>query len=419
MLYLYIYIDSPLNNLKNSRTVLAISIASMLLFSGTNAFAEIGTGPPNESPGFGTSSLTLNDNGDGATFSGNGGYSADGLGTLASSGLIQAEIPAGSTVVSAYLYATTQSDSTPATVTVELDDVSYILAETPFNTYDGCCELESFKYTGADLTAQVAAKYASDGPGVFDFKVEEISPGPFTTDGVALVVIYSNPGLPFKTIAVMDGSLATAGEETLIGLAEPLDKTIPGFEATLALGIGFSYQGNPPGSHICGGGQFSTVDINGVNLTPCAGHMDDGDVVSDGALNTVGGVGDNTANPPTDGEDDELYNLEPLLASGITVIDMDTANTSANDLIFLLILAITAQASVGEICGDGIDNDDDGQIDEGCTVDGDVVGGEFLPIDSTSLLIAGFQSSAIWMLPALAGIAGTGAYYIRARMNKD
>jgi len=36
------------------------------------------------------------------------------------------------------------------------------------------------------------------------------------------------------------------------------------------------------------------------------------------------------------------------------------------------------------------------------------VGGEFLPIDSTALLLAGLQSSAIWMLPVLAGAAGVG-----------
>ena len=47
------------------------------------------------------------------------------------------------------------------------------------------------------------------------------------------------------------------------------------------------------------------------------------------------------------------------------------------------------------------------------------VGGEFLPIDSTALFLAGIQSSAIWMLPAIAGAAGAGAYYIRTRMNKD
>ncbi len=46
------------------------------------------------------------------------------------------------------------------------------------------------------------------------------------------------------------------------------------------------------------------------------------------------------------------------------------------------------------------------------------VGGEFLPIDSTALMLAGLQSSAIWMLPVLAGAAGVGAFYIKTRMNK-
>ena len=48
-----------------------------------------------------------------------------------------------------------------------------------------------------------------------------------------------------------------------------------------------------------------------------------------------------------------------------------------------------------------------------------IVGGEFLPIDSTALVLAGLQSSAIWMLPVLAGAAGVGAYYIRTRMTKE
>jgi len=48
-----------------------------------------------------------------------------------------------------------------------------------------------------------------------------------------------------------------------------------------------------------------------------------------------------------------------------------------------------------------------------------VVGGEFLPIESTSLVLAGLQTSAIWMLPVLAVAAGAGAYYIKTRMNKD
>ena len=47
------------------------------------------------------------------------------------------------------------------------------------------------------------------------------------------------------------------------------------------------------------------------------------------------------------------------------------------------------------------------------------VGGELLSIDSAALLLAGLQSSAIWMMPALVGIAGVGVYFVRAKMNKD
>jgi len=49
----------------------------------------------------------------------------------------------------------------------------------------------------------------------------------------------------------------------------------------------------------------------------------------------------------------------------------------------------------------------------------EVVGGELLPIDSTALMLAGLQSSAIWMLPVLAGIAGTGFYLVKFRTNKE
>jgi len=49
----------------------------------------------------------------------------------------------------------------------------------------------------------------------------------------------------------------------------------------------------------------------------------------------------------------------------------------------------------------------------------EVVGGEFLPIDSTALVLAGLQTSAIWMLPVLAGVAGSafGVLYIKSRRN--
>jgi len=47
------------------------------------------------------------------------------------------------------------------------------------------------------------------------------------------------------------------------------------------------------------------------------------------------------------------------------------------------------------------------------------VGGEFLPIDSTALLIAGMSTNMGFIVPIAAGIAGVGAYFIRSRLNKD
>lgn len=48
-----------------------------------------------------------------------------------------------------------------------------------------------------------------------------------------------------------------------------------------------------------------------------------------------------------------------------------------------------------------------------------LVGGTLLPIDNTALLLAGLQTSAIWMIPTLAGLAGAGFYLIKFRANKD
>lgn len=43
------------------------------------------------------------------------------------------------------------------------------------------------------------------------------------------------------------------------------------------------------------------------------------------------------------------------------------------------------------------------------------VGGELLPLDTTALFVAGFLGNAFWMIPAVAGIAGTGIYFTKSR----
>jgi len=45
--------------------------------------------------------------------------------------------------------------------------------------------------------------------------------------------------------------------------------------------------------------------------------------------------------------------------------------------------------------------------------------GEFLPIDSSALLIAGLSANMSLIVPIALGIAGVSAYLIRSRMNKD
>ena len=69
--------------------------------------------------------------------------------------------------------------------------------------------------------------------------------------------------------------------------------------------------------------QSSLIDVDSARLTSCAGNFDDG-AANNGALITVGGVGDSTNNPanpnqePADArtprvQDDELYNLVPFM----------------------------------------------------------------------------------------------------------
>ena len=48
-----------------------------------------------------------------------------------------------------------------------------------------------------------------------------------------------------------------------------------------------------------------------------------------------------------------------------------------------------------------------------------VVGGESLTINSASLFVAGLSANAVWIIPTLVGLAGTGIYFIRSRTNSE
>ena len=293
-----------------------------------------------------------------ATFVGNGGYSSDGLGQDTTGGTVQAEVPPGSTVAQAYLYGTYNGNTAPSEAdrTIDFDGTDVVLQTLP-NSEPGNSELSTAR---AEVTSLVAAKVGGGG-GITDFAINSDPPD---LDGVALVVIFSNPALPETTIAVLDGGSKPEGDQTTFNFDGPIDPTEPGFLATMALGIGFSFQG--PSGDACGLGQFSTVEVNSQLLTGCAGNYDDG-LPANGALITVGGVGDSLDNPtPPDDPptDDELYDLQPFLTTGDTQLVIQTTNPSTDDNLFLSVIATTAEARVTtEVCDNGIDDDGDGLID--------------------------------------------------------
>jgi len=49
----------------------------------------------------------------------------------------------------------------------------------------------------------------------------------------------------------------------------------------------------------------------------------------------------------------------------------------------------------------------------------DVVAGELLSLDTSSLVVAGLTSSMVWVIPTVAGIAGAGIYLVKFRANRD
>jgi len=138
------------------------------------------------------------------------------------------------------------------------------------------------------------------------------------------------------------------GDAFSLGLADPVDKTDPGFGLEFALGISFGSQPS---------GQVSLIDVKGQRLSSSAGGQDDG-LRANGALITVGGIGDDPGNPadPFAGAsdtstDDERYTLDPFVNDGGTDILVETVNPSNDDNIFFASLSLGATVA---IVGEGI-----------------------------------------------------------------
>lgn len=265
------------------------------------------------------------------SYTGTVGYSTDGFGSLSNTGTISASVPAGSTVLAAYLYTATFSNPTHAGIgsTLNGNPVAYGPA-VPNAT--ACCGLASAR---ADVTALVSSVINGGPGGIYNFSITEASA---TQDGEALVVVYSNPALPIATVGILDGFSSVGGDNTAINFLNPLDPTAPGFFAEMIIGDSFS---------CCG--QQSTISVNGTTITNTAGNNDDGAEVANGSLITVGGFNDPFSPMlPSYENDHERYNLVPFIMLGSTSINVFTQNPSTDDNIFLAAFYVSGIAGINE-----------------------------------------------------------------------
>jgi hypothetical protein len=366
------------------------------------------------SPALATLDLTSD-----GVFTGNGaggvGVSSDGCGTNSPPCNIQQDVPAGATILKAYLYASTWAVNVPVTASVDisLDGNTKTLPALPNNDFVVTANGHDLGSYRTDVTTDVATALGIDSGHVFSVN-DGVNLNTGNVDGVGLVIVYRTNTLPSDTsVLIFDGGLSASPATQTLSFGSPVDTTDPDFSAEMRLAIGFSAQGTA-GSPVCGGSlqMDSQVDVNGIRLTSCAGNLDDGDAFQNGALFTIGGVGDDLNNPSNPfqraGEansstvnDDERYDISSFIENGDTHLDFDTINTSTDDLVFLSILAFK------------------GVIVDMNPTPQQQVAGELLPIDNTALLIGGLSSMSVFMIPAVAGIAGAAVYLVKYRTNKE
>ena len=106
----------------------------------------------------------------------------------------------------------------------------------------------------------------------------------------------------------------------------------------------------------------------------------------------------------------------------------DTSDTAFDSMLLFLPAAAFEVPPPTEFCGDGQIQPGE-QCDDGNNIDGDgcsafceveldkLIGGTFIPIEQTSLILAGAQMTASWMIPVI--VAGAGIVLVFVRKSKN
>jgi hypothetical protein len=270
--------------------------------------------------------------------------SISGLGLTEHDGVLKVEKPVGATVRRAFMGAATRGFFRylllPGDVKLEGISVRWDIAAPS--------GIQSFNFWG-EVTDIVKTKLDASPAGQVDLALREENSN--MSEGEVLVVIFDDPNQPKdNTVALLFGAQQTSGDTFALRFAQPLDLSDPDSALTMSLGVSFGYQDQF-------GQQYSVIEVNGRRMTTSAGGQDDGEVAN-GALLTVGGLGDSTDNPtdpyatPTHPRaDDELYNLRPFVNTGDTEMTVATSNPSNDDNIFFAAFFLQDTAAV---VGEGV-----------------------------------------------------------------
>ncbi|MEY4429850.1 MAG: hypothetical protein RLZZ182_2539, partial [Pseudomonadota bacterium] len=281
-----------------------------------------------------------------AAYTGKVGLSVDGVGsTNAVTGDISALIPVGAKIEAAYFYAAGTPypwyGSSPRTLDAYNAAGISLNGQTinNFSTLVGAtstrADLGTWYTARADVTSQVQSWVSGASTSSFSWQATEGNLSQYI-DGTMLAVVYSHSSLAQGSVVLLDGGQATGGETTNVSLSQPLsDPNAADFVAQFGIASSFS---------CCT--QASSIDINGHSLTQYAGSYDDGAMLADGSLFTVGGIGDDPSNNVGSYEqDDELYDLRPYLTQGDTSFKIFTRNPTNDDNIFFASLYTTAEVA--------------------------------------------------------------------------
>jgi hypothetical protein len=267
--------------------------------------------------------------------------SVDGKGSSSASMTVRVNKPTATATVQKAILMSTATGATIANSCVTLAAAPISWDGTATSSSSGI----SFNNYWADVTSLVSAPINAFPAGISTLPVTECNSAQI--EGQVLLVVFNDATATEKTIIIMFGAATPSGDNFSVTLAQPIDPSQPGALLDMGLGIGFSYQAS-------GGTQTSQVTVNGQNLSSSAGGEDDG-ASENGALLTVGGIGNVNTNPinpnvgpTTQFTDDELYTILPFITNTTTSLNINTVNPSGDDNIFLAYFALSGAAIIGE-----------------------------------------------------------------------